>query len=184
MGRRPMTDERRELSLMTRLWAKVLPKPSGCWEWQGSKDRNGYARISFRNYPHLVSRIILSKALNRKLGRLELACHTCDNPSCCNPSHLFLGTHQDNSNDMVQKQRHGAVIRPEAFKTNGLRMKGHLPRFEGEAHPQAKLTEDQVRAIRAMYVPRKVTLKMVAAAFNVDFTTVHDIIRRKSWTHI
>jgi len=178
------TENERELSLMVRVWAKILPVESGCWEWQGSTDISGYARISYKNQPELVSRILLSKIVKKELTRLEYACHKCDNPRCCNPAHLFLGTPKDNTDDMMKKRRHICFINPNKMREVGLRMKKFLPRFEGESHPQAKLTEKEVLEIRTMYVPRKVTLKSIARIYKIDYTTVSDIIRRKIWTHI
>ena len=58
------TENERQTALMIRLWAKILPVDSGCWEWQGSTDKKGYARISYNNYPELVSRVILSRSLS------------------------------------------------------------------------------------------------------------------------
>jgi hypothetical protein len=90
-----------------------------------------------------------------------LVLHRCDNPPCCRPDHLFLGTNADNSADKVQKKRHPF----------------------GVAASHHKLTEDAVRAIRsaaAAGVPRRI----LSARFNVARPTVHLIIHRRAWKHV
>lgn len=77
---------------------------SGCWNWKGYKDRQGYGSISLNCYPTKVHRIMFEYKFF-KLGDL-ICCHTCDNPSCVNPDHLFAGTRKDNAIDMLEKGRH------------------------------------------------------------------------------
>lgn len=92
-------------------------------------------------------------------------CHKCDNTSCVNPSHLFLGTNQDNSSDMVSKDR--------TFKP------------KGEKHSQAKLTEEQVIEIRRLYaLENHMTQEKIAILFGVNRATVEYIVNRKRWNHI
>ena len=78
---------------------------NGCWLWRGTKSRvHGYATHSHKGKTYVVTRLILG--LNR--GDRRMACHTCDNPPCVNPDHLFIGTAKDNFDDAVKKGR----IRP------------------------------------------------------------------------
>lgn len=88
--------------------------------------------------------------------------HHCDNPSCCNPSHLFLGTHQDNMKDMVAKQR----------KKRGSQM------------PAAKLSEEDVASIRSRYSFRKVTIPMLASEYRVSERTLWKALHGMGWTHV
>lgn len=88
----------------------------------------------------------------------KLALHTCDNPPCCNPRHLYEGDHQDNHNDMDRRGR----------------------RRIGERHPSAKLTEDDVRAIRK----DNRTLVSIAADYGVTFALIGAIKRRRIWKHV
>ena len=83
-----------------------IQKRSACWIFTGQKDRQGYGRIKVGGKygkPMQVHRVVFE----HYHGPIKdlLVCHTCDNCSCCNPDHLFLGTHQDNMDDMVRKKR-------------------------------------------------------------------------------
>lgn len=89
--------------------------------------------------------------------------HRCDNPPCCNPAHLEVGTHADNNRDMVERGR--------ARYVNGEEVGG------------VRLTEDQVREIVALRGEGH-TLKGIAARFDVHYTTVQCILLGKTWTHI
>lgn len=86
-------------------WAQVqIGDPDDCWEWQGSRDTDGYGRDRRGGVTRRSSRVAFFLATGIDPGDL-LVCHSCDNPPCCNPAHLWLGTHQDNSRDMVEKGR-------------------------------------------------------------------------------
>lgn len=82
---------------------------SECWNWLGSKQTNGYGRITttIEGTQYFIVASRLSWEIHYgKIPINALVCHTCDNPSCVNPNHLFLGTHSDNTKDMHQKKRH------------------------------------------------------------------------------
>jgi hypothetical protein len=84
-------------------FSKVMQ--NGCWEWKNYCNKDGYGRVRYNGKKHLAHRVsyeIFKKPFNKSL----LVCHTCDNPSCINPEHLFLGTHQDNVSDCKNKGRH------------------------------------------------------------------------------
>lgn len=91
-------------------------------------------------------------------------CHHCDNPSCVNPSHLFLGTQADNVSDMVSK---GRYKRERNFS-------------RGSRHGMAKLTEDTVRAIRSETGDQR----EAARRFGVSQGTIHLVRARKIWRHV
>ena len=96
--------------LSERLWAKVEKVPCGCWEWRGAKDRKGYGKIGVGSLKDGTRRIeITSRAAwivtNGEIPNGLFVCHRCDNPSCCNPDHMFLGTCSDNLRDMAKKFR-------------------------------------------------------------------------------
>ena len=93
-------------TLSDRIYSKVERDPlTGCFNWTGYKDYQGYGNIKI-NYKHMrVHRI--SYQLHYGVDPLELfVCHRCDNPSCINPQHLFLGTPKDNMQDKIRKGRH------------------------------------------------------------------------------
>jgi len=89
---------------------------NGCLEWTGASNKQGYGQISFiRNgktenwYAHRLSYVLFIGELNSKM---ELVCHTCDNPKCVSPLHLFKGSHKDNHSDAQNKGRIGQYIHP------------------------------------------------------------------------
>lgn len=163
----------RSESATVRFEASYIPEPnSGCWLWLGvAQGSNGYGRInvdgrgwSAHRYAWTIHRgAIPSDAL---------VLHRCDNPACVNPSHLFLGSSQDNSDD---KKRKGRDFRGE--KASALR-KATAPR--GESCYLSKLTEKQVRQIREDLRPQR----MIAADFGTSQQAVHYIKTRKTWSHI
>jgi hypothetical protein len=117
---------------------------SGCIEWQRAKCGRGYGYIRNSTGQFKVHRcsyeIFVGKAAN-KLWVL----HECDNPICCNPAHLFLGTCQDNHDDMAAKGRHRI----------------------GENSPLAKLSDDNVVEIRTRYASGLFTMREIASTFGV-----------------
>jgi hypothetical protein len=94
--------------------AKCVATDRGCWVWQGwcapSKGmkgpNTGYPATSCRNKPIRINRWML-EATQRRMVAGEFACHKCDNTRCINPDHLYIGTHQQNMNDMNGKGRNG-----------------------------------------------------------------------------
>jgi len=131
-----------------------LPEPnSGCWIWTGVVDSHGYGRACFRGERIMAHRLSW-RMINGILPRGVCVCHRCDNPICVNPDHLFIGSHGDNSRDMVRKNR-------QAF---------------GGKNGNAKLTAADVIAIRSD--PRGA--RKLAKVFGVHRTTIH-YVRRKTW---
>jgi hypothetical protein len=93
--------------------------------------------------------------------------HSCDNPLCCKPAHLFLGTRRDNSDDMRAKGRAAAP-----------------PRFPGAANPRALLTEQQVREIRRRYRPHIITAPQLASEYGVSKHAIYAAVARRSWKSV
>lgn len=145
-----------------RFWERVTRNgPDDCWEWQGYRNRSGHGRINAEGYRTTAHRIAYILTYGDIPDGL-VVCHRCDNPPCCNPSHLFLGTLASNNADRVAKGR-GA---------------------QGSKQACAKLTEELVREIRATYECGNVTLVELAIRYGVTANTIGTIVRRKTWKHL
>jgi hypothetical protein len=116
------------------LWAKIVPQDSGsCWHWTGGRNSSGYGakRLSVggRHISLLAHRMVWM-VLNSDIPEGLVVCHRCDNKLCCNPAHLFLGTHKDNTQDMIQKGR-GLVpllSKEQDAQVRQLKAEGHTHR--------------------------------------------------------
>jgi hypothetical protein len=128
--------------------------PSGCVEWRGSADRYGHVRHEGRI--RLVHRVAHEIHIGPVNGLA--VCHSCDNPLCINPEHLFLGTNADNSADMVRK--------------------GRQARMGGNA--AAKLTIEAAREIRRLRGQR-MTRQEIASRFGVSVSAVKDVLAGRYW---
>jgi hypothetical protein len=100
---------------LANFWAKVrIGECDQCWEWTASTDPQGYGQFG------IIKKMFRSHRIAYLLGSgvqpTMLVCHTCDNPRCCNPAHLFEGTFADNSNDMVRKGRSVLCARKSKVK--------------------------------------------------------------------
>jgi hypothetical protein len=145
-------------------WSKVDRRgPEDCWPWTAGRGSLGYGLFSLkprhmrRQRAHRVAYELTHGPIPDGLH----VCHRCDNPPCVNPAHLFLGTGADNVSDMVSKDRH------QHGATNG----------------QAKLTEDSVRTMRALW-SEGVTYAALAERFSIAEKSVWAIVKRRNWKHV
>lgn len=151
---------------MERFWSKVVKAgPDDCWEWSACKDRDGYG--DFRYGPDRGSKRVRAHRFAYELhhGSIPVGAHIlhrCDNPPCVNPAHLFAGSNADNVSDKMAKGRGRWQI--------------------GTGHGNAKLTEDDVENIRALYPGH--TLKFIAELFEISSASTSMIVNRHAWTHI
>lgn len=88
-----------------RFWSRVDLTQPDCWEWTGPRLPLGYGRVHFRSQATYAHRVAWELTRGRTVPKDMCICHTCDNPACCRPDHLFLGTHANNIRDRDQKGR-------------------------------------------------------------------------------
>jgi hypothetical protein len=153
-------------------WSRV-EKTDGCWLWRGAHDEKGYGRLIMLGDhigAHRASWVITNGAIPDGL----YVCHKCDNPPCVNPAHLFLGTHDENMADAIQKGRLRKSAHPDRL---------WLTRF-GENHPRAKLTERDVLKIRELYAAGGVRMADIAEQFGISKTQTRSVIRGLRWSHL
>lgn len=156
-----------------RFWSKVdrSAGPNQCWPWTGARFELGYGAFKDRGRQYHSNRIALEQWLGKPLGD-ALALHTCDNPPCCNPAHLYAGTVQDNARDRVIRGRQAYGDRVP-----------YLRRPRGSKHPDAVLTEQSVAEIRAA-LREGVSLGVLAARYGVVKSTIAFIAKRRTWKHV
>lgn len=99
---------REKLSILS-FFDKKEVDDNGCWNWTGSLNKHGYGVKRFKGKPRLTHRIAYKLHYGSNIEGV-CVCHKCDNPKCFNPNHLFLGSHQDNMDDMAIKGRKYAVL--------------------------------------------------------------------------
>ena len=134
------------LSIAERLWRRVDKSggPDACWPYMGSRNSSGYGGLGGKDgSTHRAAH----ESENGPIPDGMSVCHRCDNPPCCNPAHLFLGTVLDNSRDMVSK--------------------GRSPDTRNERSGKAKLTNAQIEEIRERWGSGE-TLKSLAREFRVS----------------
>lgn len=127
---------------------------TGCWNWLLGKDKDGYGKVKVAGRDLRAHRYIWSQN-HGELKTGEVVCHRCDNPSCVNPDHLFVGTHQDNHADRNGKGRTAA----------------------GERHGRSKLSADDVAAIRV----NRPGYREALAKYGIGKTHYHRILRGEAW---
>jgi hypothetical protein len=163
-------------SIYYRFWSRVilLANVDKCWEWSGAKWGKGYGCFRIKKLIYNAHR--LAFFIQNKKDPLELqVCHKCDNPSCCNPNHLFLGTNKDNYEDCLKKGRYKPPPLPSTIKRN---------LAIGDRNKSTKLTKDQVIAIREAYSNGGRRQSELAKEYGLNQSSIRDIIIRHTWKHI
>lgn len=156
-----------------RFWGYVI-KSDGCWMWSRSKDKDGYGKFKDKKTAYRAHRVAFFLAHARWPSPMCL--HHCDTPACCNPSHLFEGTNEDNVADCVAKgrepsgDRHGSHTHPERWA-------------RGDRNKSSKLTPVEVTVIRGMG-SAGVSRSSIARSVGISRYAVRSILDGRTWRHI
>jgi hypothetical protein len=143
-------------TLEERFWSKVDRRgPGECWLWLGGKFKTGYGGFRIGDRSVKAHRVALELAFGERPPADMEVCHKCDVKVCCNPAHLFLGTHRDNMEDLARKL----------------------------LHPNKKLTPEQVRSIRQLRAGG-LTAAAVAERFGVSKGCVDGVVAGRTWRHV
>lgn len=137
--------------------------PNDCWPWLGTIGQNGYGHFNIHCVPNMAHRVAYQLFVGPILKKL-IICHDCDRRDCVNPHHLFMGTHTDNMNDMLTKNR-GTLSYP------------------GEKSGRAGITE--LQAIEIIQMGNNgYTINEIAVRMNTTYDTVYPIVKGMSWKHL
>ena len=151
-------------SIIDRFWKKVIIS-DGCWEWTGYKTKKGYGNINTGNGKMIrVHRFSWEIHNGLEIPDGLVVCHHCDNPSCVNPHHLFVGTQQENVADMISKGRN-YILEKHTFM-------------------KSKISKEDVIKIRTEYsegFKNGLTYLSLAKQYGIGETQVYRIVKRKSW---
>jgi hypothetical protein len=146
--------------LYKRFLGKIIKADNGCWNWQAGKDRDGYGYFYHNKNRGGRAHRFSWEYHNSKIPKGTSVLHKCNNPACVNPSHLYLGTQQDNMKDRYKA--------------------GNYDCISGENNHLAKLTKKDVVDIRKS----NITVKGLAYLYEVTDVTIYNILNRKSWINI
>jgi len=153
---------------VTAFWSKVeVADTASCWEWKGARKIKGYGNVRIGGKFYIASRVAWELA-NFKIPDGYSVLHICDNPPCCNPSHLVLGTSQANYCDMLIKKR-------QAF---------HKNKAVGTRNYNAKLDDEKIREIRRLYASGGYSQQNLAARYGVSQVCIGAIVRCETWKHV
>lgn len=160
-----------KIETLAERFLKYVEKTESCWIWTGYFGTTGYGQFSVRNRCRKAHRVSY-ELFKGKLQKGLLVCHSCDNPKCVNPDHLWTGTPSDNMKDKVQKGRANVPF--------------------GSAHSKSILSEKQVLEIREKYTrgwanqfsKKEYSLKGLAKEYSVHIRTIHGVVYNKNWKHL
>lgn len=143
----------------------VVDSKTNCWEWCGTRNNKRYGVLVLTMAKYLLAHRVAAWLFipDFEITSKLFVCHKCDNPPCCNPDHLFIGTNSDNIRDCVKK--------------------GRFTRPRGEKHYEAKLNQFQVRRIRLLN-QIKGSERFIARLFGVSRGAVRCILNGRTWAHL
>lgn len=153
----------RNVPIEDRYWWYVIKgeHPDDCWDWRGSTYGFGYGALRTSGRKKAGAHRISWEVHNGEIPEGMWVLHTCDNPPCTNPKHLYLGDRIDNVRDMHNRGR--------AFS------------FGPNEHPLAKLTESDVLAIRASFAGARGEKAALARKYGVAKPTIAAVLDRRTW---
>lgn len=160
-----------------RLMAKVVKSESGCWLFTGTKNGAGYGTIGLgtkeqgKGFVHRVSYEIHHGPIPAGM----VVCHKCDVKLCVNPDHLFVGTHNDNSQDAKSKGRIASGERWAAANRDICK---------GERHGRSKLKECEVLEIIRLHQELGLNRAQLGRQFGISRRMVSNIIAGRNWNHL
>ena len=159
-------------SLQNRLWAKIEKREANeCWEWKGNKNNKGYGMIRLGgSAPKVLAHRVSFEMSKGEIPDGMIIMHSCDNPACCNPDHLSLGTMKLNHKDMVDKGRRKIGWNPD----------NKPPHKRGEEHGFSKLTEKQALEIKFSIEKTKFLIEK----YGLERSTIKRIRSGRSWKHL
>lgn len=143
-------------------WRQVV-KTESCWVWTGNKNKTGYGQYKMPGHSYRTHRASWQMAFGPIPKGMQVL-HHCDNPSCVNPDHLFLGTHKDNMADCAAK---GRIV---------------LPNQVGENHSGHKLTEEEVRQIKGLL--NQCSHAQISKMYGISRSVVTRIALKQLWAHV
>ena len=142
-----------------------LKRNGDCLEATKSLNSKGYAQATIFKKHYYLHRLVLTNKLGRDIKPDHCACHSCDNRKCLNPNHLWEGTNDDNSKDMLNKGRH---------KTKPL---------TGSSNGSSKLQESDIAEIKEL-CSIGFTRRQVASRYGVSYVSINNIVNGKTWSHV
>lgn len=152
------------------LWAKVDRKaPNECWPWLGFRNEQGYGRTWIDDRGYYAHRVIydlanpgqIEREAPKSTAEKGWLMHSCDNPSCCNPSHLSVGTHADNMRDKAEKKR--------------------CPDYRGQKSPRASITDELAVEIRRLH-GYGISAREMSRLFGISRNVVQGVVSGRHYS--
>lgn len=150
-------------SIEQRFWNHVSKgSEDECWEWQGSRYKDGYGQFHVPAIGHVAHRVAYVLFVE-EIDTDDLVLHKCDNPPCVNPNHLYKGDASQNANDRFERKP-GIIVR-------------------GSLNGMSKLTEGEVLDIK-MKLAENIKPRVIAEMYEISPKTVSDIRTGRYWKHV